>query len=199
MLKINNKQRLINTLNKKREVFYNSFIDNFSSEYINNFVKKNNLIHEELENQETKYFCLGFLTFLLGIFTTFILAYSGMGRLDVSVLIFVFSLSITGILCNYSYFFEPETKIINEWVLEEKNIMKIKEKIFEDTAIDKEVMEFFINTYSKKELVDLLMQKESLTYKDIYRYINNEENRKIVNKKENILLEAIDCLEEKIA
>lgn len=199
MLKINNKQRLINTLNKKRDVFYNSFIDNFSSEYINNFVKKNNLIHEELENQETKYFCLGFLTFLLGIFTTFILAYSGMGRLDVSVLIFVFSLSITGILCNYSYFFEPETKIINEWVLEEKNIMKIKEKIFEDTAIDKEVMEFFINTYSKKELVDLLMQKESLTYKDIYRYINNEENRKIVNKKENNLLEAIDCLEEKIA
>lgn len=65
-----------------------------------------------------------------------------------------------------------------------------------DSAVDKDVLKLFVKIYGNEELVQLLADKDHLTYTDIQLYINNHERKKSMENKKNKIREAVNCLSE---
>lgn len=87
-----------------------------------------------------------------------------------------------------------QNKLINIWLSEKKNIELLQTEMFKEKVVDKDILKFFAKSYSERQLVLLLNEKEALTYKDIYFYIANENKYKESDKKTKNLSKAVKCL-----
>lgn len=85
-------------------------------------------------------------------------------------------------------------KITKEWFSNEKNEALLKSEMFNKSVVDEEILVFFSKTYGEKELVNLLMNKEHLTYNDMILYIDKEKEREAEIEKEIRLTKAIRCM-----
>lgn len=89
----------------------------------------------------------------------------------------------------------------NLWIRKEKNIEILKYDLFKDTNVDKEVLKSFGKSYGKENLLNLLKEKKSPTYKDVLNKIKNIEEEIDKNKQTNKELQeeenlkkAVECL-----
>lgn len=85
---------------------------------------------------------------------------------------------------------------IKEWFSYPENVKPLYIFMFKDSAVDEDVLRLFVKVYGNEELVKLLVNKESLTYKDIQLYITEQERNENIQNKTNKIREAVDCLAE---
>lgn len=96
------------------------------------------------------------------------------------------------ILCTQTQMFN--SNIFKIWKRKTQNENLLKNKMFEHSIVDDEVLKCFVRENSEEKLVKMLLEKESLTYKDIYEYSNKKDKEQALKDKEIRLTKAVKCL-----
>lgn len=156
-----------------------------------NFMECNGLTIYELKKEEQKNYDKGLL--LLGCVFSFSIA--------ISILINPFFIFFNMISIMLAFKIRDKAipkplinKITEEWFNNEKNEALLKSEMFNKSVVDEETLVYFSKTYGEKELVNLLMNKEHLTYNDMILYIDKEKEREAEKEKEIRLTKAIRCM-----
>lgn len=68
----------------------------------------------------------------------------------------------------------------------------LKNKIFNNSVVDNDIIKVFIKKYGKEVLAEMMVNKNVITYNDIYNYDNN-----VKQKKYKKVYEVIECIEKK--
>lgn len=177
---------------KKQLLRHGIFAKQSESEKLD-FVENNELANEIVEKRKDIY---GVIAFFLAIFSVVGICYSRFNDLNMLTTLFLIITILTVIILPDTIKSSETSKFIikKKWLNKQENIEILKDEMFENSIIDEEVMRCFVNTYGEKDLINLMLDKENVTYKDVKKYITKEENLK--DKKE-ILSKAVNCLSSK--
>lgn len=189
----NSDMSLTELIENKRKFLRDDFFDKQSESEKLNFVENNGMAHEMVEKRKMFY---GTSAFFLVIFSMIGFCHASVNHLTILTAFFliismllVINLPDTINSSNISKFI-----IKRKWINKKENIEILKDKMFENSVIDEEIMRCFVNTYGEKDLVNLMLDKENVTYKDVKEYIAKEE---VLKDKKEILAKAVNCLSSK--
>lgn len=85
-----------------------------------------------------------------------------------------------------------KNKVFKMWKRKNENLLK--DKMFENSIVDDEVLKCFVKQYSEEKLVKMLLEKDSLTYNDISQYSIKKDEERELKDKEIRLTKAVKCL-----
>lgn len=91
-------------------------------------------------------------------------------------------------------FFQKFTS--KRWLKKEKNRKVLETEMFLDSVVDKETMKTFAKFYGEEKLVNLMLEKQNLKYRDILFYIGEEQKESVLNNEKQRLTDAVKCLVE---
>lgn len=185
-LHFQNRSVLEDVLKKKSKDFVENFFPTYEYSLKCSYIKKNDIKH------------LNLFGYLLGSTSIFMILGVGLinellfGNLIVSTFYMVLQAFFT------FYFVLPFNQKIalNKFLTKNINIEYLKSEMFLDYVVDKETMRAFAKSYSEEELVNLMLEKQNLKYRDILFYIEEEQKRIGLKDEKQRLTNAVKCLVE---
>lgn len=188
---VKTKKSLEELLKKKEEYFVNNTFRKFSMRQKKDFLSGNSILRTGFLDAEALYMTLFMIIVISGL-TTFLFTQSTFSLLA----------GLAAILLNLTsdWFLN---KIINVFDLIKCKIKskKLSKEMFKNQSVDNEVLKYFAEHYSEQQLVLLFKFQNTIKYKDIHYYMENEclykhgESLSNYNDNESImLLKAIKCL-----
>lgn len=83
-----------------------------------------------------------------------------------------------------------KSKLCSPW-LKGKKSKQLMEKMFLASVVDEEVLRSFVRVYGEKKLLNILTEKDTLTYEEVFEIINRAN---MLKEKEINLTKAVICL-----
>lgn len=181
-------------IEEEKAIFKEKEFEKISEEEKISFVKANKLAQHEIDGKDVLYMGHGIsLMIFLGLPMTIFCIFSNVYFLLLSLLVMIAGFN----LMEKSGSESLHDNIIKKWLQENEDVLK--ERMFYDKVASKAMLKKVINIYGKQEIVNLLMNKESLTYKDICNYVACMTKKQEQKNKEIRLSEAVTCLIEETA
>lgn len=165
-------------LNRKKEDFIKNIFPKYSYSKKVSFMMDKNI--SNFNYMDMMVILFGFLVMLSSLFV-----------IDISLIIF-FCVAILGgaiMLSTHTLIIKKFTSML--WFTEDENLNFLASEMFVDSAVDKELLKHFIETYGEEEFVNIMLGKECLTYKDFQLYIDTKSKKE---KEKLILSETAKCL-----
>lgn len=84
--------------------------------------------------------------------------------------------------------------IFNSWLSKQSNLSFLKNKMFKESIVSKDVIKVFVKTYGEQKMIEALVEKDHLTYADL-QYLISKEEKNVKRKDKTVrVAEAIRCL-----
>lgn len=160
-------------------------------------IEKSNYIEKKGLNDPNIY---SVATFTSGLFLLFIALVKLLESLDIqghsyAMNIFLYLTAGTfGVSLRQMKFFQKFTS--KRWLKKEKNRKVLETEMFLDSVVDKETMKTFAKFYGEEKLVNLMLEKQNLKYRDILFYIGEEQKESVLKNEKQRLTDAVKCLVE---
>lgn len=171
-------------LKEKEKDFINNIFPNFSMKEKVEFIENNKILNYFDSNPVILYIYSCLMFSMIAMFFS---------MLNDSLLGFMSSclfLSCTFLVRTKLF----KSRFFNSWLSKRNNLNFLKNEMFRASVVSKDVLKVFINTYGEEKLVEVLVEKEHLTYADLQSLIKKQ--KKLISNKDKTsrVKEALTCL-----
>lgn len=182
-----NKKNFDLLLRKKQTFFFENIFPTYSHKEKASYMWNNNI-----DENYILHMCVLIIGFSIAIFGgTISLTFGALSAINILLALLSFGSGIYLIFSPLTFSMKKITA--RKWLLKEKNRDYLRNEMFWDSVVDKETLKSFIECYGEEDLVNLMLRKQNLTYKDISSYINEQENTELQEEKIR-LSKAVKCL-----
>lgn len=182
--KINFKIKISKSLDKEIENKFNAFkntgLKKYSEDFLKNHIFENLLLREENSIVEFSFIILSLLVFFSFGITAVNLhnSYLILGMVSSLPMFFIINSEV------------EQKKRCKKWMKDDNNLLILKESLFNDEHVPKDILKLFIKEYGEDALITIMKNKDVVLYKDIKYYIKNRE--KIIKEQQEIALHILE-------
>lgn len=185
MIKENNitvENNLMEVLKEKEQDFKKNVFEKYSKEEKINFI--NNNISIDKSDTVSYFTMLGFSSLIFG--STYSIAYNSSFGLLVAFI------GLISLFYPMSIFFD---NIISKiWLSKEENLELLKKEMFLKSSVDQYVLKLLTITYGKENIIDILVEKNNITYREVFKIIDEKRKENLLKNNRLKVKESIECL-----